>query len=746
MCNQNKKQQAYLETLPMPISQGRLITCLILSAFSATTWADSVLVNTTADKSVDDEFCSLREAINYINLKNSKKAIIDEELAIISGGSSTLTLDNANATAALNAEKAKATPDTAEIARLEAKIKAIQDKYDASLLGLNTNLLIQQNELTLETGKIEPDAKKVQLLNDNIASLKAKLKTQQEAKATKEKELQDYRNKGVNGCKSASSDAVETVQLQNAKTPYEINNSPIIVNMSVNFALATPSTNTEVFNLEKTGADIEPRTVIKAIGNHALFIIDDGKDNTSTTATTSSSVIFANIDFQGCGSNFCEVNGGLFSNKENLIINNSIISGGNASELGGAIYNAKNAIFSGSGLLFKNNTANDGAAIYSEQTAIFISSSLFTGNTALNSIVTVANQISPVRQSDYPSIINSTFSGNTGTAISSRSSLTLKNLTVVLNSNGINFNNEPPFLYSSIVAANIQKDCLNVGAILSSAQNITYVANNVYQTGCELTSTFTDVNFYNPNHQKLASTVKIIADTDINGKKTGDKCAAPPAQGLLCPLSDNGGLTNTHKPRLLVEYKSLSDSPIVNKGFVSAIAYSKCPDLDQRARTRTSCDIGAVELQGLISSTQGQDITYGQKAIFDLFEKIGDGELLPASQCTVMFGSIADGYKDGCLRLLNFPTKGVVNFDDINHQVIYNTTLPDFHGFDKFSYLMTTTISRFSDARNDQEVKISVKVVSDPDTPISSKSLDTGTTSIFSLLMLSLLMVWRRTR
>jgi len=741
MCNQNKKQQAYLETLPMPIFQGRLITCLILSAFSATAWADRILVNTTADQSTNDEFCSLREAISYINLKISKKATIDEELAIIAGTSPSFALDTAQATTALNAEKAKATPNTAEITRLEAQIKAIQDKYDAGLQALNTKLQTQENELSLET-----DAKKIQLINDNIATLKAKIKIQQEAKTTKEKELQDYRDKGVNGCKSASSDSVETVQLQNSKTPYEINNSPIIVNMSVSFVLATPSTNTEVFNLEKTGADIEPRTVIKAVGNHALFIIDDGKNSDSTTTTNSSTVIFANIDFQGCGTNFCEVNGGLFFNKEELIINNSIISGGHASELGGAIYNAKNAIFVGSGLLFKNNQASDGAAIYSEQTAIFLSSSLFTSNTALSSIVTVANQTSPVRQSDYPSIINSTFSGNTGTAISSRSSLTLKNLTIVLNSNGINFNNEPPFLYSSIVAGNIQKDCLNVGAISSDKQNITYVAHNVYQTGCELTSTFTDVNFYNPNHQKLASTVKILADTDINGKKTGDKCAAPPAQGLLCPLSDNGGLTNTHKPRLLVEYKSLSDSPIVNKGFLSTIAYSKCPDLDQRARTRTSCDIGAVELQGLIASTQGQDITYGQKAIFDIFEKIGDGELLPAEQCTAMFGSIVDGYKDGCLRLLNFPTKGVVNFDNQNHQVIYNTTLPDFHGFDKFSYLMTTTISRFSDARNDQEVKIDVKVVSDPATPLSSKSLDTGTTSIFSLLMLSLLMVWRRTR
>ena len=733
----------------MPISQGRLITCLILSAISASTWADTVLVNTTADITADDASCSIREAVSYINSKIIKKATIDAEIAIIAGSSFTFALDTALVTDALTAEKAKATPDAAEIVRLEGLLKNIQDKYNASLVALNTELQTQENELVLEKGKIEPNAVKIQLFNDNIATLKAKIKTQQDAKTAKEKELQDYRSAGINGCKSISSDISDVIQLQNNATPYELNSS-VLINMSVSIVLEKPINNTELFNLEKTGADIEPRTIIKAIGNHALFVIDDGinndADNNPLTAITYSSVIFTGIDLQGCGTSSCEANGGIFINKEGLTINNSIISGGSASNFGGAIYNANNAIFTGNGLLFKNNQASDGASVYSEHTAIFISNSLFTQNTSLNGIVTAANRTSHSRGSDYSSIVNSTFSGNTGTAISSRDTLTLKSLTIVLNSNGINFNNEPPFLYSSIVAANSQKDCLNVGAIANDKQNITYVAHNIYNTGCELSPVFANMEIYNPSHQKLASTVKIIADTDVNGKNTGEKCAAPPAQGLLCPLFDNGGLTKTHKPRLLVEYKTLSESPIVNKGFNSNITYSKCPDLDQRAKARTSCDIGAVELQGLISSTQGQDITYGQKATFDLFEKIGDGELLPAEQCTALFGPLVDGYIDGCLRLLNFPTKGVVSFDNINHQVLYNTTLPDFHGFDKFSYLMTTTISRFSDARNDQEVKIDVKVVSDPPGTLSSKSLDSGTTSIFSLLMLSLLMVWRRTR
>ena len=93
---------------------------------------------------------------------------------------------------------------------------------------------------------------------------------------------------------------------------------------------------------------------------------------------------------------------------------------------------------------------------------------------------------------------------------------------------------------------------------------------------------------------------------------------------------------------------------------------------------------------------------------------------------------------------MSYPTKGVVVFK--NHQVQYTSTLNNFHGFDKFTYAMTTTISRFSDATNDQFVPIDVKVVSEPDGSLSSKSLDTGATSLLSLIMLSLFMVWRRTR
>ncbi|MDO8416021.1 MAG: choice-of-anchor Q domain-containing protein [Agitococcus sp.] len=677
----------------MPISQGRLITCLILSAISASTWADTVLVNTTADITADDASCSIREAVSYVKQKNIKKIANAAEVAVI----------------------------------------------NSTLVPIKNELPKKQLELSQEQSKAASEQNKVLIASltqeiDGDTGLKKQISDIENKITAKQTELSAYRAKGINGCFSLSSEDDDTVKLRNTLITYELKDA---INITANIKI--------------TSENAETVTLIKAAGSHPLFIIDDGVDNNADnnpiTPLTYITATFSDINFLGCNIDFCAMNGGIFYNKEYLTIKNSNISGGRASSFGGAIYNFSNALFSADQLQVQNSFATDGAAVYSENTSAFITNSLFTNNTATNTqgIVTFANKTPILIDSNIPSIISSTFSSNTGTAISARSTVILKNLTVVLNTNGLNFNNESPLLYNSIIANNTQKDCINFGVIPNDSG--TYVAHNVYQTGCELNPILAAIETNNPHHVKLSLTEKIIADTDVNGKDTEGKCALPPAKGLLCPLANNGGLTQTHKPRLLVSYKTIAESPIVNQGAPTSIL--TCPSTDQRAMLRTICDLGAVELQGLISASQGRDITYGQKATFDLLGSngvIGDGELLPADQCEPLFGTITGGYKDGCVRLLHPPTKGFVEFDNINHQVKYTATLDDFHGFDKFTYGITTTISRFSDAENNQSVAVNVKVVSEPNNSLSDKSLDTGATSILSLIMLSLLMVWRRTR
>ena len=677
----------------MPISQGRLITCLILSAISASTWADTVLVNTTADITADDASCSIREAVSYVKQKNIKKIANAAEVAVI----------------------------------------------NSTLVPIKNELPKKQLELSQEQSKAASEQNKVLIASltqeiDGDTGLKKQISDIENKITAKQTELSAYRAKGINGCFSLSSEDADTVKLKNTLAIYELKE---VINITASLNIIPEST--------------EAFTLVKAVGNHPQFIIDDGIDNNADnnpiTPLTYITVTFSDINFLGCNIDFCAMNGGIFYNKEYLTIKNSNISGGRASSFGGAIYNFSNALFSADQLHIQSSFATDGAAIYSENTSAFITNSLFTNNTATNTqgIVTFANKAPILIDGNFPSILSSTFSGNTGTAVSSRSTVMLKNLTIVSNTNGVNFNNESPLLYNSIIAANIQKDCINFGVIPNDSG--TYVAHNVYQTGCELNPILAAIETNNPHHVKLPLTEKIIADTDINGKDTGGKCALPPAKGLLCPLAYIGGLTQSHKPRLLVSYKTISESPIINQGASDSIL--NCPSTDQRGLPRTTCDIGAVEIQGLISASQGQDITYGQKATFDLLGSsgvIGDGELLPADQCEPLYGTIVGGYKDGCVRLIHAPSKGTVEFDNINHQVKYTATLADFHGFDKFTYGITTTISRFSDAENNQSVAVNVKVVSEPNNSLSDKSLDTGATSILSLIMLSLLMVWRRTR
>jgi CSLREA domain-containing protein len=55
----------------MSVPQSRLLLCLLTSSLLATTsLADTVVVNTTVDENnVDNQSCSLRESLHYLNAK-----------------------------------------------------------------------------------------------------------------------------------------------------------------------------------------------------------------------------------------------------------------------------------------------------------------------------------------------------------------------------------------------------------------------------------------------------------------------------------------------------------------------------------------------------------------------------------------------------------------------------------------------------------------------------------------------------
>lgn len=735
----------------MPASQSRVLLLGLLtgSLITTATWADTVVVNTTTDENnIDNTSCSIREAVSYLKAKNDKKAIIDEEIAVIAGTS----LKNSNqliiAQKALTDEKAKTSPSASEISRLEKEIADLTNVINNGLFSLNIQLAQKTDELNKEKSKSTPDNNLIASYDAAINTLKDQIKQKETERTQKESDLLVYRLKGLYGCISFDFNTADNVSLFANLGTYSID-STITLPFSVNFALLGTDASSNavgVINLEDTtNPDALPRTILKATASHNIFIIDDGKDNDhdSNPATSNQyiTVTFNNIDFLGCDNN-CATNGGIILNKEFLTITNSVIAKGVASEKGGAIYNAANSVLSIKNAVIKNNRAESGSAIFSEDANLALSSSLIADNetTNINNGVITLNKT--LKASPYapitPLIENSTISGNKGIGLNIQEGIFVNTSTVVQNTVGISFNFGLPTVYNSIIAGNSTLDCQSFSPI--PADNKAYFANNlsVKDKGCPTTNVFNSLLISNTGAETL------MAATDSKGR-----CAAPPAVGLLCPLANNGGLTRTHKPRLLASYTKLNDSVIVNKGFNvnKNSAGLACSSLDQRGKPRenneNACDIGAVELiSGLSSSRQGDDIVFGQIKRFSPLENLGDAELLPAELCANFLG--AGEYINGCIRVIDLPRHGQASIDTQTGELLYSTTKTDFHGFDTFSYGVITTLSRFNDANNDRTLTTSVRVVSEPPSSPPSKALDNGANGIFSILMLSLVAIWRR--
>lgn len=740
----------------MPVSQSRILFLSLLtgSLLSTSIWADTVVVNTISDENnLDNQSCSIREAINYLNAKNTKKAVIEEEMAVIAGTSLQVNLQLAGAKLSLKAEQQQPSPNTAEIARLQKEIADLSVLVNNSLSGLNQQLNETTDALNKEKNKTSPDNGLISNYETTITSLKDRIKQKETEHSVKEKELQDYRAKGLFGCNSNNNNTADIIALTTDIGTYNVD-SPITISLNVTISLfgtETASNPTdsvsEVINLEDTNnPNAKPRTIIKASGTHNLFIIDDGinnnHDNNSATVDRYINVYFNNIDLTGCNNN-CAIDGGIFFNKEGLHITNSVISHGVASNAGGAVYNAANAVFTINNSVIKQNKASFGGAIYSENANIRLTSSLVTENQTAQTNSGAISVAKNAANSPYSAIRrfieNTTFSANQGTALNLKEGIVVNNSTIVKNTVGIDFNHSLPTIYNTIIADNTI-DCQAFAAIPND--NRAYFANNlsVINKGCPTVNVHNNIIITNTGDQTL------MAATDNNGR-----CAAPPANGLLCPLGNYGGLTRTHKPRLLASYSKISDSFIVNKGFNTNTLNSglACTSTDQRAKPRANndnvCDIGAVEVvSGLGSSTQGDDIIFGQIKRFSPLENLGDGELLPAEFCPSLLGTRPTPYLAGCIQLVDLPQHGQVNFDTQSSNLLYSTTRPDFHGFDTFSYSVITTLSRFNDAINDQGLTTTVRVVSEPPSSPASKSLDSGANSLFSLFMLGLVAFWRR--
>lgn len=459
--------------------------------------------------------------------------------------------------------------------------------------------------------------------------------------------------------------------------------------------------------------------VIKMVGTDRIFNLDR-KANTTVNTTEDGKkdalidVLLYEVSLNGCDATLCKDQGGLIYNKESLTIQYGQLLNGKAKQ-GGAIYTVGTtaddefaaALIDSS--LIQGNQAQQGGVIYSEIPQYTVTKSVIRDNSATASDGSLFYAATGFSESDSAKISSSFIRGiqsssifnNKGYIIRVMDGVMVNSVTMVLNSKGLII--DAPYNYgtvaNSILANNGSEDCKVVAG--GKADRL---SNNLYAVGCAGTLS-----------QALGNT-QLIASSNAEGE-----CDIA-SDGILCPFKPYDGYTLGYfRPRLLVNYKTLADSLVVNKGPSSSGDIMACDAADQREKTRPSndelCDRGAIELivDRTTVSNVGADILYGEKGKFSIANQLVDGELLSPSQCQTLFGDNPHGqaWQAGCLKIVqtNTPSKGSFNISQ-DGDMVY-TPNGDWHGSDEFKILVVTSTTRFSDSLNPY-IEIPGKIVQDP--------------------------------
>lgn len=603
-----------------------------------------------------------------------------------------------------------------------------------------------------------------------------------------------YVNNGFKGEGGGCYDANNTsptaaIVLQGEKT-YQLTQGEITITRSLNMTVDSYT------SFSNRDGHLNP--VIVAAENSRVFNIDDG-----TNFSQPIGVIISGINLQGSGydtnTNKVKVSvttqspgvssGGLVYNRESLQLNKMRFQGGYAG-VGGAIYNASaDARLTVNDSEFVANTAvQNGAAIFSELPNFVINRSVFSDNTFLNQIqagqtlytqkvidIVLPDDVNLKKGEPKPNkilatqagIYNSIFVHNKAGAFNLLPQMQANNLTILANWSGVvlaaNVVKASRKNYQLIAARFANSVVLNnqhngVGEDINiKAGDLSYINHLVYANlnGSKAVSyqnKLTNVAGANYEYTAYNQLTPLFAEQTIqvDGKEQ-HICAAPrmgEKSGLFCPLLRlEDTFVSVVRPRLLMGYTTLSQSPIVNKGANRLDANKKALDLtclakDIRNQDRQICDIGAFELvinvSNNIQKRLSADIEYGEKAHLLLQDVLGDGQLIPADACSHYITSPPTDAKvwpnaevgkwtDGCLLYVkgNAPKKGTVALNEAKDRLVYTPNY-NYHGTDEFEYRLITTTTRFSDANNDSSVQVYSLINQAPPNTFQDKTLDLG--------------------
>lgn len=503
--------------------------------------------------------------------------------------------------------------------------------------------------------------------------------------------------------------------------------------------------------------------------------------------------------------------GGIIFNREQLLLEQIRLVGG-AAKKGGAIYNASSdAILTVKNAEFFNNYSNLGAAIFSELPTMSMSRSLVRENKPIDTTqqgFAVEIEISEGALSEIPRdskqsvfqlklnrlVTNTIFYANQVGVMTLKPGMFVNNITAVENKTGIDL--ETKFNTVNLDSRPVVAAKLSNSVILNSKEydlkvpdnDWTFINNSVIRkqgivnldgkTKTVVKAAYQDeLNEVELKLNPDGSSFKLIA---LDPTSTEEKpiCRAPTVgetDGLFCPLILlEEEYLKSLKPRLLMSYQTLSESPIVNKGggerkSTTNILSAACEAEDIRGEKRgDECDIGAFELKvnkkgSGDTKNANAEILYGEVATLDLKDAVGDGQLIPASECNKYVSNpptdkrlwptgVVGEWQVGCLlyaRPDTAPAKGSIKPRKDSNALIY-TPRYNFHGLDIFEYEIVTTTSRFSESANDRVIRVKSVVKQDPPNTFETDNIDlgysngTGSTGWASLLVLLGLYGYRR--
>ena len=289
----------------------------------------------------------------------------------------------------------------------------------------------------------------------------------------------------------------------------------------------------------------------------------------------SSTVTLINSPVSG---NFAGDGGGIFANSgSEVFFFRSDVSGNEATYNGGGVSALSNSEVSISQSTISGNTGFGGAGILVSMSTATIDDSTISDNYSGIGGGLVSVEGSTVTLSNTTVSENSAYFTGGGIYASSNSFVTLNNSTV--SANGVFGDGGGIAAISSVVT------------LINSAVSGNFVGNDGADLNFSESTLFaTGNNLLGDSSKTSAEAFLGVSPSNANIIATSDGNRPTPITGILAPLANNGGRTQTHA--------LVAGSPAVDAGNNAACAADPINNFDQRLEPRplgSACDIGAFE-------------------------------------------------------------------------------------------------------------------------------------------------------